>query len=166
MSWSPSNITGRCLLAAASLLITTLTITSSFAQSTIQQRNVCFGREQAAAGAQLAACTAIIDAARDQPSIISQAHTARGNIARAKDELDQAIDDFSLAIQLDGKNATLYGRGSARCKATSNRLSDYNRPSKRPKDALLSSRASWLTRYRPHHADLNAFGSTARCELF
>ena len=118
MSWSPSNVFGRRLLAIASLLITAVAATTSFAQTQqqiLQQRNVCFGREAAAAGAQLIACTAIIESGREQPTIVSQAHTVRGNLARAKDELDQAIDEYSLAIQLDGRNATAYySRGLSR----------------------------------------------------
>src|SRR5476649_2623668 len=112
MSWSPLYGIGRYLLAAACLLITTLTF--SFAQSP-QQRNVCFGREAAAPAAQVTACTAIIEAGRDQPSIISEAYVARGNFSRAKEEFDQAIDDFTQAIQLNGRNANAYyNRGLSR----------------------------------------------------
>src|ERR1700680_1685343 len=115
MSWSQLYIVNRLVLAAASLLIATFTPTSSFAQSPIQQRNTCLGKDNPSAASRLAACVAIVEGAREQPNVMAAAHTVRGDAYRSKNEFDQAIEDYDQAIQLDSRfSLAFFGRGLAR----------------------------------------------------
>ena len=115
MSRSPLYLSSRIIFAAAGLLIAVLTSTS-FAQSPVQQRNTCTGRDNnASAAAKLSACVAIIESAREPSSVLAIAHTVRGDAFRTKNEPDRALEDYDQAIQLDSRSHGAYfGRGLLR----------------------------------------------------
>src|SRR4029077_1957088 len=116
MSWSSGYCVSRIALASASLLIAAFT-SSSFAQSQsqqVQQRNTCLGANNSLS-TRLPACAAIIEANRESSSVISTAHTVRGDAAREKNDFDAAIEEYNEAIKLDARNgAAYYGRGISR----------------------------------------------------
>src|SRR3954454_2221850 len=64
-----------------------------------QDRTACLNKETPQA-ALIAACTAIIEAARGGASVLAPAYFNRGDAYRAKGEIDNAIADFDNAIKL------------------------------------------------------------------
>ena len=77
-----------------------------------QERAACLNKDTPAA-ALIAACTVIIEANRDKPSVMATAYFHRGDALREKGDHDAAIKDLGEAITLDGKSTAYFARGSS-----------------------------------------------------
>ena len=76
-----------------------------------QERAACLNKDTPQA-ALIAACTVIIDANRDKPSVMATAYFHRSDALREKGDQDAALSDLSEAITLDGKSAAYFARAS------------------------------------------------------
>ena len=70
----------------------------------VMPKGPCFSKE-GTPEAIVAACSAVIEAAKDKPQAMSVAHGNRGEVYREKGELDKALEDLNQAVTLDPKNA-------------------------------------------------------------
>ena len=129
-----------------------------------QERAACLNKDTPAA-ALIAACTVIIDANRDKPSVMATAYFHRGDALREKGDHDAAIKDLSEAITLDGKSAAYFARATSyKAKGDlDNAIADLDQAikfdSKNPtyystrSHALYEKRDYDARRRRPHRSD-------------
>jgi tetratricopeptide (TPR) repeat protein len=104
----------RCTIAGLSIVASRLLATLSASAETPQQRDWCYGKNDATPEMQIAGCTAFIASSDHDDVARADAFNNRGAGYAAREEWDRALDDYSVSVKLDPTVAsTFYNRGLA-----------------------------------------------------